>query len=185
MKLRILPLAFASAGIAFALPEGLTTGIPAFLDTDGDGVISEAERQAFVESRRQAPQGGAAAWDTNGDGVVDAEEREAAIAALRARADERRSDLFNDAAGDDGVLSLEEFAGLPAVQRVPQETVERLFALMDLDDDGEVTMEEFLNSVRGGGLLRPDTPPTPPNRPDTPPGDGEDDDEETEEEEEP
>jgi hypothetical protein len=72
MKLKLIPILIAAVGMANAAPEGLRTGIPTFLDTDGDGVISEAERQAFVASRKGAPRGGAAAWDTNGDGVVDA-----------------------------------------------------------------------------------------------------------------
>lgn len=162
MKLKLIPILIAAVGMANAAPEGLRSGIPAFLDTDGDGVISEAERQAFVESRKAAPRGGAAAWDTNGDGVVDAEERQAAILALRAKADERRADLFAKIAGDDGLLDLEEFAKVPALARVPQETIERLFALLDLDADGTVDLETFLAGVRGGP---PSLPPSLPGRP--------------------
>jgi len=164
MKLKFVPVLIAMFGMANAAPESLNSGIPAFLDTDGDGVISEAERQAFVESRKAAPRGGAAAWDLNGDGVVDEEERQLAIQALRAKADERRAGLFEKVAGDDGLLDIKEFATIPALVGVPQATIERLFALLDLENDGTVTLEAFLAGVRGG-------PPTvPPTAPPTTPG---------------
>ncbi|NCQ34579.1 hypothetical protein GW813_05760, partial [bacterium] len=147
MKLKLIPIFIATFGVAFAAPEGLESGVPAFLDTDGDGVISEAERQAFAESRRAAPRGGASAWDTNGDGVIDEGERLAAIQALRAKADERRAALFTKIAGDDGLLDASEFATIPALATVPQETIDRLFALLDTDSDGAVTLEEFLAGI--------------------------------------
>jgi hypothetical protein len=162
MKLKLVPILIAAVGMANAAPEGLRSGIPSFLDTDGDGVISEAERQAFVESRKAAPGGGAAAWDTDGDGVISETERQEAIKTLRAKADERRAELFAKIAGDDGLLDVEDFAKVPALARVPQETIKRLFALLDLDGDGTVDLETFLAGVRGGP---PTLPPTLPGRP--------------------
>lgn len=167
MKLKLIPLAFAMVAMAHAAPEGIATGIPSIidLDADGDGIISEAERQAFIELRRAASQGGASVWDTDGDGVISPEERKEAAAALRARAEERRAALFAKAAGDDGLLSKEEFAALPALANVPQATIDLLFALFDIEEgeDG-VTMEAFLAAVRGGGI-KPIAPPTFPKPP--------------------
>ncbi len=182
MKLKLIPVLIAMIAVAHAAPPTLSTGIPAFLDTDGDGTISEAERQAFVESREEASEnGGAPAW-LDLEGLKSEEGRQAAIAALRAKADERRAALFADAAGDDGLLSGDEFAALPAFENVPQETVERLFALFAIEEgESGVTMEAFLDAVRGGAR------PMPPNRPGrptppAPPEDGEDEEDEEEEE---
>jgi hypothetical protein len=157
MKLNLIPMLIATVSVTYAAPEGLQSGIPAFLDTDGDGIISEVERQAFVESRKTAPRGGASDWDTNGDGVIDEDERQAAIEELRAKADERRAALFASVAGDDGLLDFTEFAALPALSNMPIGTKERLFNLLDVDGDGTVPLEDFLAGIR------PTPPTTPPN----------------------
>lgn len=168
MKLKIIPILFASAIMAHAAPEGLTTGIPAFVDIDGDGVISETERQAFVESRKEASaNGGAPEW-LDREALQTEEGRQAAIDALKAKAQERRAELFAAAAGDDGLLSLEEFAKLPALANVPQETVVRLFALFEIEEGSDrVTMEAFLAAVRAGARPARPLPPLPPTPPDT------------------
>jgi hypothetical protein len=165
MKLKLLPILFALTTAAYAVPESLQTGIPAFLDLDGDGQISEEERQAFVDSRKRAPRGGAAEWDTDGDGVISPEERAAAVAALRARVNERRAELFASLAGDDGVLTVEEFSSLPMLANASEQAISRLFSLLDADGDGLVTLEEFLAGVRGGAPnpQPPTTPPAPSN----------------------
>lgn len=158
MKLNLIPILIATVSVTYAAPEGLQSGIPAFLDIDGDGIISEVERQAFVESRKTAPRGGASDWDTNGDGVVDEDERQAAIEQLRAKADERRAALFANVAGDDGLLDFTEFTALPALSNsnMPIKSRERLFELLDANRNGTVTLEEFLAGIR------PTPPTTPP-----------------------
>ena len=155
-----LLLAVLMIGAAQALPPSLQTGIPAFLDTDGDGKISEAERQAFVESRAAARGSkGPQSWDTNGDGTIDEEERAAAMAALKTQLETKLTTLFLDLAGDDSLLSLEEFSTLPQFQNVPPQTAANLFNLLDADDDGAVTLQEFFKGIGRG--KPPGSPPPP------------------------
>ena len=98
------------------------------IDTNSDGVISQAEIAALSAARF-------ATLDTNGDGMVTAEEL---IAAGVDRAAERAADMAAkmlerlDADGD-GALSLAEMP----------DRAERGFDRLDADDDGAVTREEF------------------------------------------
>jgi hypothetical protein len=164
MKTRHLFLVAALAGVAHGGPAPLATGIPAFLDTDGNGVISEAERQAFIETRKDARGGAAPDWDSDGNGTVDDGERAAAVAALQAKVEEKRAELFGKIAGDDGELTRGEFGSLPPFGKVPPVTVDLLFNLLDTDKDGTVTLEEFLGGIRGSApapLPGPPAPPTP------------------------
>lgn len=163
MKTKLIIALFAGAGIALASPQAPTAAagyIPDWLDTDGDGVISELERQAFVEARKSAAESLAAQWDTNGDGVIDEEERAAAIAELKERALEKLTELFLAAAGEDEVLTLDEFAAV-APDGIPAETIAVLFGLMDANGDGEVTLDEFL-AIAGSGVTAPAPPTVPP-----------------------
>jgi hypothetical protein len=160
MKLKHIVFLAALTGIGTAAPEpgGPAAGrIPDWLDTDGDGVLSEAERQAFAESRRNASEGLHQQWDTNGDGVVDDDERQAGIDALRAKAEEKRCELFEAAAGGDGELTLEEFSALHPLTKLPDEVVEALFGMLDGDGDGVVTKDEFLDAT-GRSAGPPDHP---------------------------
>jgi len=144
-------------------PPPLATGIPTFLDTNRDGVISEAERQAFVEARKEA-RGGPPDWDSDGDGTINDAERAAAVAILQAKVDEKRSQLFAAIAGDDEVLTLDEFAALHPFANVPLPTIQRLFDLLDADGNGEVTFEEFLAGINRVPAAPPNGgPPSPPS----------------------
>lgn len=156
-----LLLAALMISVSQAVPPSLQTGVPAFLDTDGDGKISEAERQAFADSRAAARQSkGPKNWDTNGDGTVDEEERLAAVATLKSRLETKLASLFLDLAGDDAVLTLEEFSTLPQFKNVPPQTAANLFNLLDSDDDGVVTIGEFFKGIGRG--QNPPSPPSPP-----------------------
>ncbi len=156
MKFKQLIAFSALTGAAAAGPEGdrPTLGsIPEWLDLDGDGVISEAERQSWIESRRKAAKKMFHMWDEDEDGSVNEDEREAGIAALRGRVQEKRSELFLKIAGEEGELTLEEFASGDPMSRLPELLVGRMFDHLDADDDGIVTEEEFLGSLghRVGG----------------------------------
>jgi Ca2+-binding EF-hand superfamily protein len=159
MKFKQLIVFSALTGAAAAGPEGdrPTLGsIPEWLDLDGDGVISEAERQSWIESRREASKKMFHMWDEDEDGSVNEDEREAGIAALRGKVQEKRSELFLKIAGEEGELSLEEFASGHPMSRLPEVLVGRMFDHLDADDDGIVTEDEFLGSLghRAGGRGR-------------------------------
>jgi len=160
--------------IGHAQADGRSFGdgtLPDFLevfDTDGDGVLSEEERQAMREARHQMHQGWLEHWDTDGDGVLSEEERQAAIEAMRARIEERRTDRFHEADTDgDGCLSYEEFTAIPAVARLLEEHPEKvplIFDRLDADDDDCVSLEEFIAHLRIRHRRHPGDRP--------PPGDG-------------
>ncbi|MEK7951759.1 EF-hand domain-containing protein [Luteolibacter soli] len=151
MKTLVLPLMLV-AGISQAVPPGGLTSAPAFLDVNGDGLISEAERQAYTESRANAnAQGqGGKLWDGNGDGTVDESERQVAVAELKKRMDTKVASLFEELAGDDGLLTLKEFSTLPRFDHRPPQVAANLFSHLDTDGDGVVTLEEFFKETGRG-----------------------------------
>ena len=51
-------------------------------------------------------------------------------------------------AGDDGLLSLREMTDLKAFQNMSEERLASLFARLDTDNSGEVTLEEFNMRLR-------------------------------------
>ncbi len=163
----------ANAGDRNPFGDGSLPDILKPFDVDGDGRLSEEERQAFVAAvragevahpparpdRPDRPHGNP--WDTDGDGVLSDAEKAAAQEAIRARILEQRGRRFDELDDDDdGFLSLEELQDIPGIGR----HAERLLAHLDKDGDGKVSKEEFLGSIRPP---RPDVPPPP--RPDEPP----------------
>jgi len=96
-------------------------------DEDGDGKLSEEEREAAKAAMRERAQAGRRRrlspearegirekFDADGDGKLNEEEREAAKAAMKEHMQERRKETFQklDTNGD-GSLSLEEFMTPP------------------------------------------------------------------------
>ncbi|MEK7953457.1 EF-hand domain-containing protein [Luteolibacter soli] len=144
------------AGVCVAVPPGMTTSTAAFLDVNGDGNISELERQAYDEARNSSRGQGNKIWDTNGDGQVDETERQAAVVELKNRMDQKVASLFLDLAGDDQLLTLEEFSTLPRYSHVPPHVPANHFNHMDENEDGFVTLEEFF---KGTGRGKPPAPP--------------------------
>jgi Ca2+-binding EF-hand superfamily protein len=126
--------------------------LPEFLrqfDVNEDGVIDEEERQAIKEVIRERTQKRVLEkWDSDGDGVLSPEERLAMFEELRARILEKRTARFNAIAGEDGVLTLEEFAALPVMAERTDEEIAAIFAKLDTDGNGEVTLTEFLARLR-------------------------------------
>ncbi|QTN32134.1 EF-hand domain-containing protein [Akkermansiaceae bacterium] len=142
-----------NAGKTFSdgtLPEALRQ-----YDVNGDGALDEEERQA-AKADREARLTAARLnrWDTNGDGVIDDAERAAAKEALRERILAARKARFAKIAGEDGLMSLEEFASIPALKGRTREQIAAIFGHLDANKDGSVSLAEFL-----GRLDRPQLPP--------------------------
>ena len=167
-----------------ALPEILKP-----FDVDGDGKLSQEERQAYLQAVRDGqvarpdrperpdrpdrpdhPTGNP--WDTDGDGVLSDAEKAAAQAAIRARILEQRTKHFDDLdKDDDGFLSLAELEAIPGIRAG---NAARILAHLDKDPDGtgpevadgKVSKEEFLNALRpphpADGGPRPGGGGTPP-----------------------
>jgi Ca2+-binding EF-hand superfamily protein len=142
---------FASA--APQLPSGAIAQIPAWLDTDGDGVVSELERHAFAEARKNGSKSFTDQWDDDDDDELDENEQEFAMTALAEGARRKLGELFSNVAGDDGLLSLEEFTLIPAVSDLSPEKINPLFDLLDTDKDSLVSLDEFITNT-GGPRLR-------------------------------
>ena len=121
------------------LPEFLTK-----YDVNEDGSIDEEERQAIKEERKAARAGRLARIDTDGDGKISSDER----GLLREQTIAKRAEKFTGIAGDDGLLSLREMTDLKAFQNMSEERLASLFARLDTDNSGEVTLEEFNMRLR-------------------------------------
>jgi len=94
------------------------------VDTDGDGVISEAEWNAFRSGETGAEARAArmiAAYDTDGDGLLSAEELAAARQGMPRR-------------------------GVPDEARAAA-MAERMFEMLDTDSDGMLSPEEFAAGI--------------------------------------
>ncbi len=99
-------------------------------DADGDGLVTQAEIEAFAENRF-------ASLDTDGSGTVSKDEF---VARAVTRATERAEAMFDrlDVDGD-GSLSQDAIAA----QRGRGPNAERIIARLDTDGDGAVSEEEF------------------------------------------
>jgi Ca2+-binding EF-hand superfamily protein len=142
---------------------GTGTCLPAYLaqyDVNGDGVIGTEEQQAMVQARDQIRKGLRPDWDTNGDSKISDQERDQAKLRLRDMIDECRSTRFVAADTDlDGALSYIEFAELPGMVSKDEALVETIFARIDADGDGLVTLAEFLAAVQQCDQVRDKTCP--------------------------
>ena len=125
--------------------------LPEFLqqfDTNEDGKIDAEERQAIKELRDERRKERRDAIDTDGDGKISGEEKKAAHAAIRERIEDRRAEHFAEIAGDDGLLTRAEFCAIPALADLTAEVADAMFARLDADESGDVTLEEFNNRLR-------------------------------------
>lgn len=125
--------------------------LPEFLqqfDTNEDGKIDTEERQAIKELRDERRKERRDAIDTDGDGKISGEEKKAAHAAIRERIEDRRAEHFAEIAGEDGLLTRAEFCAIPALADVSAEVADAMFARLDADESGDVTLEEFNNRLR-------------------------------------
>jgi Ca2+-binding EF-hand superfamily protein len=155
MKLKaILIIGTFLGGASFAQAGDKSFGdgtLPEFLvqyDVNEDGKIDEEERQAIKESRKAAREARRAEIDTDGDGDISQDEREAARDAIRAAIEAKRNEKFAEIAGEDGALSLEELAAVPHMENAPEQLIAAIFARLDADESGDVTLDEFNARLR-------------------------------------
>ena len=151
-------------GASFAQADDRTFGdgtLPEFLqeyDVDDNGIIDEEERQAIKAARKAAREERRAEIDTDGNGEISDTERESAREAIREKIAEKRAEKFAEVAGDDGILSLEEFAALPPLAKASEERIASIFARLDADNSEGVSIDEFNARLR---FHRPSPGPRP------------------------
>lgn len=135
------------------------TTLPAYLahyDVNGDGVIDEEERQVMEQARDQIRKQLRTNWDTDGDGQINDQERDQARTRLRDMITECRVVRFWEAEDDndgDEELSYAEFILLPGMAKKLAEDPEdpvppAIFDRLDADDNGTVSVDEFLAAVK-------------------------------------
>lgn len=142
----------AAASFAQAGDKSIGDGtLPEFLqqfDTNEDGHIDEEERQAIRDYRQRLREERRASIDTDGDGEISREEIQAAREAIRAKIEERRNTRFLEVAGEDELIDIDEFAGIPGMDRVPDIVREAIYARLDKDESGAISADEFLHRLR-------------------------------------
>ena len=122
--------------------------MPAFedIDANGDGGVSLAEVETFMDAQRAAR---FAAADTNGDGGLSIDEMTAAVSAERAeRMAERLTERLEkvDANGD-GLLQADEIAAARDDRGRRGPSPERMFERADADADGVLSAAEYSDAL--------------------------------------
>ncbi len=174
MKLTYIALAalalLGSANHVSAADKTFGNGtLPDFLkpfDVDGDGKLSIEERQAAKAAldakKKEKHEDFITKWDTNGDGKLDDTEKAAARDAMRAKLIELRTKRFNDADKDsNGQLTKVEFSAIVPADHLPAGALDLIFAHLDADASGGISLAEFLAGCAPEGP-RPPAPPVPP-----------------------
>lgn len=147
---------FQRNGGQFGDRQNMMADMLARFDTDGDGELSEEERQAAREAFRADREARRQQWlleqyDKDGDGVLSAEEeaqREADEAEREAEREARRAEAQQKAlaaydSDGDGVLSdAEKQAGRDARRDYMMQQREAMTARFDANGDGEITGDE-------------------------------------------
>lgn len=130
-------------------------GLPAFLgayDLNGDGVLSQEERDAMRADREARHDQWVQQWDTNADGTISEEERNAARTNIQQRVETTREERFDEAdTNGDGFLSFDEFSAIPPMVRLAQEhpgAPKVIFDGLDTNHDGKVDLAEFMQQLR-------------------------------------
>jgi hypothetical protein len=125
--------------------------LPEFLqqfDTNNDGEIDEEERQAIRDLRAKMRDHQKKSIDLNEDGEVSPDEIEAARDALRIKIEARRLAKFSSIAGEDALISREEYNTIPGIDRLPDFVFEAIWGRLDIDGSDDITAKEFLSRLR-------------------------------------
>ena len=70
-----------------------------------------------------------------------------ARAALREQMEQRRLQKFSSIAGEDDLISREEYLTIPGVRNLPDFIFEAVWSRLDTDGSGHVSPEEFLSRL--------------------------------------
>lgn len=125
--------------------------LPLFLqqfDTNEDGVIDEEERQALRDLRADLRRAGRDSIDTDNDGDISDEEILAAREVLRIAIEDRRLAKFREIAGEDDLITYQEYLQIPGLKDLPSFLTEALFDRLDHDASGDITVNEFFDRLR-------------------------------------
>ncbi|MDB4469531.1 EF-hand domain-containing protein [Akkermansiaceae bacterium] len=150
--MRIFTLLFITiVAVAFAKEKVFGNGsLPAFLkhfDTNSDDLIDEEERQAIRDLRAKLREKKRTSIDLNQDGKISENEVSMARAALREQMEQRRLQKFSFIAGEDDLISREEYLTIPGVRNLPDFIFEAVWSRLDTDGSGHVSPEEFLSRL--------------------------------------
>lgn len=156
----ILAALVVTTGFTYARPRGgapaggdrpVPPAVLAEFDTDGDGVLSDAEKAAMKAAMESKKEEFIAKHDADGDGVLNSEERAAAKAAMEAAHAAKITTKFEELDTDSsGGLSAAEFAA-GAPEGADANKVAVHYAKLDVNSDGSVTAEEFAARPKKGG----------------------------------
>ncbi|XP_067556344.1 calmodulin-like [Pseudorca crassidens] len=121
-------------------------------DKDKDSAISTQELGAVMQERGLNPseaalKGFIARDDADGDGVISSQEFLAVIAKgvqARAREDDLRTAFHAFDLDGDGHISMDELKQAMAQLEVSQEELDSMIREADVDQDGQVSYEEFV-----------------------------------------
>jgi len=125
--------------------------LPRFLqqfDTNDDGIIDEEERQAIADLRSKLRELQRKSIDADQDGRIMRDEIEAAREVLRMKIDERRLEMFRKIAGEDDLMTIDEYATIPGSENLPDFVFEGIFDRLDLDGSGDISVEEFFHRLK-------------------------------------
>ncbi|MFT4638985.1 MAG: calcium-binding protein [Verrucomicrobiales bacterium] len=153
MKRTTLPLVLAAIAAISLQDVSAHRGLSR-ADTDGDGVVSEEEKEVAQAAREEAKAAREEArqaiideFDADEDGVLNEEERAAAKEAKEAEREAAKTERYGEIdADEDGAVTQEELEA--AMPEVDAERVAALLGRYDADENGTVSLEEFLNPVR-------------------------------------
>ncbi len=130
------------------LPPARLTSLLKLFDADGNGKLDEEERQAAKDYLAKKYEEIVAEWDKDGDGKLSGKEIAALRAHIREKIRENRLAKFKEVAGEDELISAEEFAAMPVFAEADPVRVTRLFTGLDRNKDGQLNFLEFARSFR-------------------------------------
>lgn len=126
--------------------------LPDFLkhfDTNSDGEIDEEERQAIRDLRSKLREKKRTSIDLDQDGNISGKEVAMARAVLREQIEQRRQEKFSSIAGEDDLISPEEYLTIPGVSTLPDFIFNAIWSRLDADGSGDISPDEFLFRLRG------------------------------------